>query len=171
MNISRIAIAALVLSTLGAAHAQSTESSLTREQVRTELAEARSQGTLPAIGDLGRSLREISPGRYPAPQAAVGPTRAQVIAQTEEARRNGDLLVGDTGLTQRDITPRNYAPRFVAQGKTRAQVRAELAEAQRTGDIVANNETGEKLNELYPQRYAKALRGTTDMHVAVANGM
>lgn len=41
-----------------------------------------------------------------------------------------------------------------AQGKalTRAQVRAELAEAQRTGDIIYGV-NGEKLNELYPERY------------------
>jgi lambda repressor-like predicted transcriptional regulator len=38
-------------------------------------------------------------------------------------------------------------------GLTREQVKAELAEARRTGDIVANGETGQKLNELYPDRY------------------
>ena len=37
--------------------------------------------------------------------------------------------------------------------KTREQVRAELREAQRTGDIVADGETGQKLNQLYPNRY------------------
>lgn len=170
MNISRIVVAALVLSTLGAAHAQSSRTGLTRDQVRAELAEAQRQGDLLATGDLGRTLREISPDRYPAPQAAAGLTRAQVVAQLEEARRNGELLVGDSGLTQHDIAPQNFPPRAVAQGKTRAQVRAELAEAQRTGDIVANNETGEKLNEQFPQRYAKVLRGTTDMRVSIADG-
>jgi len=39
--------------------------------------------------------------------------------------------------------------------KTREQVKAELAEAIRTGDVLAPGETGMKLNELYPQRYAK----------------
>ena len=39
-----------------------------------------------------------------------------------------------------------------AVGKTRAQVQAELLEAQRTGDIVDAG-TGQKLNELYPNRY------------------
>jgi hypothetical protein len=38
------------------------------------------------------------------------------------------------------------------QARTRAQVRAELAEAQRTGDIVYGP-NGEKLNEIYPERY------------------
>jgi hypothetical protein len=37
--------------------------------------------------------------------------------------------------------------------KTREQVRAELMEAQRTGDILANDDSGMKLNELYPSRY------------------
>ncbi|MCV2368130.1 DUF4148 domain-containing protein [Roseateles oligotrophus] len=39
--------------------------------------------------------------------------------------------------------------------RTREQVRAELAEAIRTGDIVGNGLTGQKLNELYPNRYPK----------------
>ena len=171
MNISRIVAAALLLSTLGvAAHAQSSETGLTRDQVRAELAQAQRQGDLPAAGDLGRTLREVSPDRYPAPQAAAGLTRAQVRAELAQARSNGELLVGDTGLTQHDIAPQNFPRRAVAQGKTRAQVRAELAEAQRTGDIVANNETGEKLNEQFPQRYAKVLGGTTDMRVSIADG-
>lgn len=41
-----------------------------------------------------------------------------------------------------------------ATAKTREQVRAELLEAQRTGNIVANAETGELLNQVYPGRYA-----------------
>jgi hypothetical protein len=48
--------------------------------------------------------------------------------------------------------------------KTRDQVRAELFEAQRTGDIVADGESGQKLNELYPHRYpavAAAAQGKT----------
>ena len=37
--------------------------------------------------------------------------------------------------------------------KTRAEVRQELEEAKRTGDIPANDESGLKLNEEFPQRY------------------
>ena len=46
--------------------------------------------------------------------------------------------------------------------KTREQVKAELAEAIRTGDI-SYGETGQKLNELFPQQYpAKpAVQGKT----------
>ena len=40
--------------------------------------------------------------------------------------------------------------------KTRAEVKQELAEAIRTGDVQAPGESGIKLNELYPQRYARA---------------
>jgi hypothetical protein len=39
--------------------------------------------------------------------------------------------------------------------KSRAQVKAETAEAIRNGDMLANNDSGLKLNELYPQRYAR----------------
>ena len=39
------------------------------------------------------------------------------------------------------------------QGKTREQVKAELAEAIRTGDLIAAGETGQRLNQLYPNRY------------------
>jgi hypothetical protein len=37
--------------------------------------------------------------------------------------------------------------------KTRAEVLQELEDAQRTGEIPANDESGLKLNEEYPQRY------------------
>lgn len=40
-------------------------------------------------------------------------------------------------------------------GKTREQVKAELAEAIRLGDMPADNETGRKLNEVYPHLYPK----------------
>ncbi len=43
---------------------------------------------------------------------------------------------------------------------TREQVKAELAEAIRTGDILSND-SGQKLNELYPGRYpAKQVQST-----------
>ena len=54
--------------------------------------------------------------------------------------------------------------------KTREEVLAELAEAQRTGDIAISNgheDSGTKLNELYPERYpAKAnIAGKTRQQV------
>jgi hypothetical protein len=42
-------------------------------------------------------------------------------------------------------------------GLTRAQVMAELAAARASGDLVGNGETGQKLNELFPGRYAKTV--------------
>ncbi len=46
-------------------------------------------------------------------------------------------------------------------GMTREQVKAELAEAIRTGDVLAPGDSGMKLNELYPQRYAHPAAGPT----------
>ncbi len=43
--------------------------------------------------------------------------------------------------------------------KTRAEVRQELEEAKRTGDIPANDESGLKLNEEFPQRYPPKAKG------------
>jgi Domain of unknown function (DUF4148) len=47
-------------------------------------------------------------------------------------------------------------------GKSREQVKQELAEAIRTGDILATGEASLPLNELYPQRYAGAVRRAND---------
>ena len=43
--------------------------------------------------------------------------------------------------------------------KTRAEVLQELEEAKRTGDIPANDESGLKLNEEFPQRYPPKAKG------------
>jgi hypothetical protein len=50
-------------------------------------------------------------------------------------------------------------PSFISS-KTREEVLAELAEAQRTGDIAVNaghENSGQKLNELYPESYPKKI--------------
>ena len=170
MTFSRIAGAALLVLTVGAAYAQGSQSGLTRDQVRAELADAQRRGDVPAAGELGRTLRDITPNRYAAPEAAPGLTRAEVVAELQEARRNGDTQVGDTGHTQYEIAPQNFPTRVAVQGKTRAEVRAEYLEALRTGDLIANNETGEKLNELYPRRYAmKAASPAQDGRAVVAS--
>lgn len=156
MNFSRVGVgvAVMLLTAFSAVDAQEGK---TRDQVRAELAAAQRDGDLLAPGDSGLTLRELYPSRYPARQAAAVKTRAEVVDELQEARRNGDIVVGDTGLTQYEINPRNFPVRAVAQGKTREQVRAELAEAIRSGDIVANGETGKTLRQLYPQRYAPAI--------------
>jgi hypothetical protein len=155
MTRSRIAASIIALATLGAAHAQTMQTELTRDQVRAELRDAQRQGDIPAPGELGAKPRELTPGRYPAQPAVQGLTREQVVAQLQEARRNGEIEVGETGRTAFEVTPRNFPVRAVAQGKSREEVRGELAEAVRTGDVVASGEIGAKLNELHPHWYAK----------------
>ncbi len=58
--------------------------------------------------------------------------------------------------------PQLYPAQVVAEGKTRAEVKAELAEAIRTGDMLANDESGLRLNEERPQRYANARTSNGD---------
>jgi len=174
MIASRIAAAVFALTTLGAVHAQTVQTGLTRAQVRAELLDAQRRGDVPASGDLGLKPREITPERYPVPLAVDGLTRTQVVAEVREARRNGDVEVGEIGRTAFEIAPRNFPERAVAQGKSRGEVHDELAEAVRTGDVVARGEIGAKLNELYPQRYAgrtkNLARNIAEVSAAAPNG-
>lgn len=84
-------------------------------------------------------------------------TRAEVVAQYQEAQRTGDLLApGDSGLKLNEVAPDRYPTAAAAPSLTREQVVAELQAAIRTGDVLAPGDSGLKLNEAYPQRYAKA---------------
>ena len=48
-------------------------------------------------------------GRYPAVAAGPVKTRADVVAEVREARRNGDLMAaGDADLTLREVNPARY---------------------------------------------------------------
>ncbi len=154
MNRFRMACVVLAGCFVGAAGAQ--DAGLTREQVKAELAEARRLGELPS-GEVGRTPREISPGRYPAASAPAGPTRAEVIAQLKEARRNGDIEFGETGRTAYESAPGRYPQRVAEPGLTRDEVCAEYRAARRTGDLVADDEIGGKLNERFPSRYARVV--------------
>ena len=82
-------------------------------------------------------------------------TRAQVIADYQEAVRTGDLMApGDSGMKLNELYPDRYPrPAPAAPGKTRAQVVAELEAATRSGDLLATGDTGMKENELHPERY------------------
>ena len=154
MTFARIAIAAVVVTAFNvAAHAQEGK---TREQVRAELIAAQRDGDVVTSGESGLTLRELNPSRYPARAPFMAKTRAQVISELEEARRNGDLLDGDSGLTEYEARPGNFPQREVTQSKTREQVRAELEQAIRSGDIIANGDSGESERDLHPQRYATA---------------
>lgn len=81
-------------------------------------------------------------------------TRADVVAQYEEAVRTGDVLApGDSGMKLNELYPNRYPKATTAAPLTRVQVVAELQAATRSGDVVAPGESGMKMNELYPQRY------------------
>jgi lambda repressor-like predicted transcriptional regulator len=156
MNFARTTVALLLLTTIGvqAANAQTT---MTREQVRAELAEAIRTGNIPANGDSGLMLNELFPQRYPRPEVQAGRSREQVKAELAEAVRTGNVLaIGELGMKANEAFPNRYPHVAGEAGKSREQIKAETAEAIRTGDIIAGGELGLKLNELYPQRYAKA---------------
>lgn len=144
----------LMLSSLGV-HAQSSQPK-TRAEVQQELAEAVRLGTWVDAGT-GIALREMFPHRYPPLPTMPAKTRAQVRAEYEQARRDGDLqAAGDSSLTMREMFPDRYPLPATVSGKTRAQVQAELAEAQRTGQLYADGDTDMMLKDRYPGRYPKA---------------
>lgn len=93
-------------------------------------------------------------GQFAAHAGSPGVTRAQVRAELEEARRNGELLApGDFGATEYELHPSLYPARAAVAGKTREQVRAETQQAIRAGDILAPGDLGVTLRQLNPQRY------------------
>lgn len=149
MKTTYAATLALALAALsaGSAIAADQAATLTRADVRADMAEAKRTGNVTADAKLieafggtpGQKMNELFPSRYAgktAVVAAAAPVRAEM------------LKTSSTGLT-------------------REQVRAELAEAQRTGDVVASDDLaytfggtpGQKMNELFPNRYpAKAAK-------------
>lgn len=151
MKTSYAATLALALAALsaGSAFAADQAATLTRADVRAEMAEAKRTGNVVADAKLieafggtpGQKMNELFPNRYAGKTtvvaaAAVEPVRAEMVKTSS------------TSLT-------------------REQVRAELAEAQRTGDVVASDDLiyafggtpGQKMNELFPSRYpAKAAK-------------
>jgi len=63
---------------------------------------------------------------YPAETRFVSTkSRAEVVAELQQARANGELLVSD----------RNRDDKQIASAKTRDQVRAELAQARANGEM------------------------------------
>jgi len=84
-------------------------------------------------------------------------TRAEVVAQYEEAVRTGDVLApGDSGMKLNELYPDRYPKAASATPLTREQVVSELQAAIRSGDVVAPGDSGMKMNELYPRRYPAA---------------
>ena len=149
MRYARTTLAALLIATIGVPAAQA-QSEKTREQVRAELAEAMRSGSMAASGEIGLPQSELSPQRY---AAAPGRTREEVRAELAEATRSGNLVAtGEVG-TGLSADFRKREPDFAVAAKSRAQVKAETAEAIRNGDML--DDSGLRLNELYPQRYAR----------------
>ncbi len=125
--------------TAGAALAAEPGTSLTRDQVSAELAQAQRNGDLLANQEAGLKANEVAPNNYPA-HAVSAKTRAQVMAELAEAQRNGDIPVdGVTGLKANQLAPGNYPAPVAAQGKSREQVQAELATAIHAGAIPVHN--------------------------------
>jgi len=130
------------------AHAQAKS----RDEVRQELAQAVRDGTL-MHGEAGP--RDAQPMTQPR-------TRADVRAEFDAARRDGELLAaGEAGPTPQahDAT---RAPQATLAGKTRAQVRAELAEAQRNGELLAAGEAAftPRAPSAAPARVQSVVAGT-----------
>lgn len=143
----------LALVTLMGAATLTQAQGLTREQVKTELAEAIRTGDFP-VGDQGRLAYELWPSMYPERPAIAGKTREEVQLELVEAVRNGDMIEGEQGLTAYEKAPHRFPARPAVAGKTRTQVQAELAEAIRLGDAPLHGDDGLSPAERYPQRFA-----------------
>ena len=92
----------------------------TRAEVKAELIEARSSGTL-SVSD------HDYPVAHEAADKSEGKTRAEVKAELIEARSSGTLSVSDHDY------PVAHEAADKAEGKTRAKVRAEAIVARRLG--------------------------------------
>jgi hypothetical protein len=108
-----------------------------------------------ALSLAGLSAHAESPdpsGQFAARPGSPTLTRAQVRAELEQARRNGDLR-GESGLTEYELNPSAYPSRAAFAGKSREQVRAETLLAIRDGDILAPGDAGVTVRELHPRQY------------------
>lgn len=154
MTLARTTISLLLLAAIAsAAHAEAPK---TREQVKAELREAIRTGDVFATGDSGLKLNQLYPQRYTHAAVAEGKTRAEVKAELDDAIRAGTTVAAGEGLSLREEFPARYPTVAAAAGRSRDDVKAETLAAIRAGDMVAAGEGDRKLNEEYPQRYAKA---------------
>lgn len=154
-SIRPISLVIAVASLLGTSSTQA--QGFTREQVRSELAEAIRNGDMIADYQTMQTYRQLAPHRYPAGTVAAGKTREQVRQELAEAIRTGDVL-GDShqGLTAYELAPHRYPARPVVAGKTKDDVRAELELALRLGETPIN-EQGQTPAQQFPSKYAAAI--------------
>lgn len=107
---SKTAGMALLMTAALCAHAQST-TPRTRDEVRSELAEAVRNGTI-LQGEIGLAPRDLYPENNPPLPQAPGRSRASVQAELAEARRTGDILApGESGLPLKETFPSLYSLR------------------------------------------------------------
>jgi hypothetical protein len=102
-----IASALIAIAAAGQAFASETNAPVTREQVQSDLAEARRSGNI-VDAESGLKLNQAFPSRYPAQVAEQGKTRAQVMAELAEARRTGDIVDPETQQKLNKIFPSRY---------------------------------------------------------------
>lgn len=126
----------LVFSALFAGHAMAADAgtSLTRAQVKAELAEAVRTGDVVVV-EHGAKMNEIFPQLYPVQDATPGMTRAQVQTELAEAVRTGNMAPGEGAVALNEAFPQLYPAQHEMAGKTRDEVKAELAEAVRMGHL------------------------------------
>ena len=85
-------------------------------------------------------------------QAQDAPTRAQVVAETQAARKAGAIPHGDLDISSLNPGGDVHPAQAAASTLTRAQVKAELAQAVAEG-AVPIGETGLTAAEMNPARY------------------
>lgn len=121
----------------GQAMAVNGDTSLTREQVKAELAEAVRTGNV-VTGESSARLNEQFPQVFG--QQASSVTRSQVQAELAQAIQAGNVVVGESSVRVNEAFPQNYATESNVAGKSREEVKAELAEAASTGQLDLNIE-------------------------------
>lgn len=129
-SIITLAVAALFA---GPAMAANT-GTLSREQVKTELAEAVRTGNV-VTGESSARLNEQFPQNYLDQQVASTVSRAQVQAELAEAVQTGKVVVGESSARLAEVNPGNYPAQQDVASKSREQVRAELADAASNGQL------------------------------------
>jgi hypothetical protein len=105
---------------------------------------------LPALADAGsQKTQQENEWEYPALAATSGLSRAEVLAELEQAERSGDVIANaETGQKAYQLYPSGHPAHVASTGRSRAEVLAELVQARRSGDIIANAETGELAKNL-----------------------
>ena len=89
MNRSTFSALALAVAALSSVGAQAADGSVSRDQVRAELAQAQRSGDLLAAGEAGLPQNQANPAAYGAQPAAAGVSRQAVQAELAQYRREG----------------------------------------------------------------------------------